>query len=126
MKIIGHPWIECEHFARVDSVEAIQKSPAASILLFEKFSESVDLIRYCHKEGLPFAVRAEGLKSALFAHSLGARYIISKPESAQEIQAVAQHYLFDTEILVSISDESEIEMYAKTGIDGVIFASVIK
>lgn len=126
MKIIGHPWIESERFIRVDSIEAIRKSPTASILLFEKFSESIDLIHDCQKQGLPFAMRAEEAKTALFAHALNARYIIAEHGAAQAIQKLAQHYLFDTQILVEISDESEIETYAMIGLDGVIFPAAIQ
>jgi hypothetical protein len=126
MKIIGHPWIESERFIVVSSVNEIKKSPAASILLFRGIEHSIELLYYCRDEGLPFAVETEELKSMLFAHALGARYILTRDKEAEAFQAVAQHYLFDTEILVSIDEESEIEPYAKMGIDGVIFASFIQ
>ena len=64
--------------------------------------------------------------SILFAHALGARYILSGEKNAEAFQAVAQHYLFDMEILVLIHHEEEIEKYALMGIDGVIFASSIQ
>jgi len=126
MKIIGHPWIESEHFVVVDSVEQIRKSPAGSILLFEEIGQSIELLHHCRNEGLPFAVETGELKSMLFAHALGARYILTGGKEAEAFQAVAQHYLFDTEILVSVVDEMEIEDYARMGIDGAIFASSIQ
>ncbi|MEA3418702.1 MAG: hypothetical protein U9Q90_04810 [Campylobacterota bacterium] len=126
MKIIGHPWIECERFVVVNSLEEIKKSPAGSVLLFGDLANSIVLLRYCRNEDLPFAVETGDVKSALFAHALGARYILLENRLAKEIQALAQHYLFDTEILVMIRDDHEIERYAKMGIDGVIFASSIQ
>ena len=126
MKIIGHPWIESDRFIVVSSVDEIKKSPAASILLFKDIGHSIKLLHYCRDEGLPFAVETKELKSMLFAHALGARYILVGAKEAEAFQALAQHYLFDTEILVSIDEESEIESYAKMGIDGVIFASFIQ
>ncbi len=125
MKIIGHPWVESEVFVTVDSVEMIRESPASSILLFDDIQESVELSHYCQREGLPFAVRVIDLKMALFAHALNARYIVAMNSIALEVQALAQNYLFDTQILVEIVDESEIETYAKQGIDGVLFSSAI-
>ena len=126
MKIIGHPWIESERFVSVDSMEKITKSPAGSILLFDDLAGSIELLHYCKRERLPFALRAGEVKTALFAHALNARYIIAEREMAQEIQELAQHYLFDTQILVEISDESEIETYAKVNVDGVIFPAAIQ
>lgn len=126
MKIIGHPWIESEHFVAACSIDEIKKSQAASVLLFPDIEKSIDLLHYCRREGLPFAVETGDLRNALFAHALGARYILTEVKAAKEFQAVAQHYLFDTEILVLIRDDSEIEYYAKLGIDGVIFASSIQ
>ncbi len=126
MKIIGHPWIESECFVTVDSMEKIVGSPAGSILLFNNLGASIELLHYCQREGLPFALRAGEVKTALFAHALNARYIIAERETAEAIQKLAQHYLFDTQILVEISDESEIETYAEMDLDGVIFPAAIR
>ena len=126
MKIIGHPWIESERFVSVDSIDEIKRSPAASILLFGEIEDSIDMLRYCRDQGLPFAVESDRLNSLLFAHLFGARYIISSGNDVEEFQAVAQHYLFDMEILAAIDDENEIEKYARLGIDGVIFKSYIE
>ena len=126
MKIIGHPWIESERFIVVRSIEAIKKSPPASVLLFDDIDSSIDLLHYCREQGLPFAVKTDALKPMLFAHALGVRYILSREKDAEVFQGVAQHYLFDTEILVMIHHEDEIEKYALMGIDGVIFASSIQ
>ncbi len=126
MKIIGHPWIESERFVTVDSVEKITGSPAGSILLFDDLSASIELLHYCQREGLPFALRTEEVKTALFAHALNARYVIAEKVIVQAIQALAQNYLFDTQILVEIQNENEIEKYARMSIDGVIFSAAIE
>lgn len=126
MKIIGHPWIESEGFVAIDSMKKITGSSAGSILLFDDLAVSIELLHYCQREGLPFALRAGEIKTALFAHALNARYIIAEREAALEIQKLAQYYLFDTQILVEISDESEIEIYAGMGLDGVIFPAAIR
>lgn len=125
MKIIGHPWIVSERFAEVDSIEKIAATPAGTVLLIDDLATSVDLLHYCQREGLPFALRSGDIKTALFAHALNARYILATKEQAPEIQKLAQHYLFDTQILVEITDEEEIELFARMGIDGVLFASAI-
>jgi len=126
MKIIGHPWIESEGFAEINAIEKIAATPAGSILLIADIASSIDLLHYCQREGLPFALRAGEVKTALFAHALNARYIIAEREVAETIQKLAQNYLFDTQILVEISDESEIEIYAEKGLDGIIFPTAIR
>jgi len=126
VKIIGHPWIESERFVTVDSMEKITGSPAGSVLLFDDLSVSIELLHYCQREGLPFALRTEEIKTALFAHALNARYVIAEKVIVQAIQALAQNYLFDTQILVEIQNENEIEKYARMGIDGVIFSAAIE
>ncbi|RLA77382.1 MAG: hypothetical protein DRG30_00225 [Epsilonproteobacteria bacterium] len=126
MKIIGHPWVESESFAQVDAVEKIISTPTGSVLLISDISRSINLLHYCESQGLPFALRAMDIKTALFAHALHARYVIVKKEMAGVIQGLAQNYLFDTQVIVEIEHEDEIEEYARMGIDGVIFPSAIK
>lgn len=126
MKIIGHPWIESERFVQVDAIEKITSTPAGSVLLISDLDTSIDLLHYCEREGLPFALRARDIKTALFAHALHARYVIVEKEIAEVIQGLAQNYLFDTQIIVEIQNESEIEDYARMGIDGVTFPAAIR
>jgi len=44
---------------------------------------------------------------------------------ASKLQKIAENYLFDAKILVPISNESEMEIVAEAGIDGVIFQDAI-
>ncbi len=123
MKIIGHPWIESPKFITIKSKDEIADSSANSILLFEDISESIETIKYVQKEGLAFGVKILNIKDALFAYNLDANYLLVDPSKVEEVQAIAQHYLFDTQIIIIIKSEDEIEKYAKMGIDGVIFSN---
>lgn len=125
MKIIGHPWVESEQFVIISIIEEIVATPTASVLLIESLSNSIEVVQYCQKEALPVAVRVSTLKEALFAHHLDVKYIIVPESIAQEVQSVAQNYLFDAQILIQIDEESHIEECAKMGIDGVIFPTAI-
>lgn len=125
MKIIGHPWVESEQFVVISALEKIVKTPTGSIVLVESLSDSIEIVQYCQNEAIPTAVRVTTLTEALFAHLLDAKYLIVPESIAQEIQSVAQNYLFDTQLLVQIDNESQIEQCAKMGIDGVIFSSAI-
>jgi hypothetical protein len=126
MKIIGHPWIESERFVVVESVEAIRQSPAASVLLFESLETSLEIIEWCRKEHLPWALQTEETRAVLLAQAMGARYLVTTQERAVPFQELAQHYLFDMEILAVIEEESQIEACAERRIDGVLFAEAIE
>jgi hypothetical protein len=121
MKIIGHPLIPHQSFVRIESEIEMLDTPSASVLIFEDLEAQIEWVQHCQSAGLPFMLRAEEPTEAIIAHNLGATYLLVAPESAEMIQAIAQHYLFDMLILVPIDDASQIAHYAHLGIDGVIY-----
>ena len=125
MLIIGHPWIKSQRFVKVFAMEDIQKSEADDIILLGPLVDSHLLAIHCQQNNVPYAVVAHTLDDALFAHALGAKYIICEADDALSIQPVANEYLFDTRILVRIHSEKEISKIARGGVDGVIFADAI-
>jgi hypothetical protein len=125
MIIIGHPWIESPSFAKVFSIEDIQKSNPQDIVLLEPLVDSHTYAQHCKKNNIPFAIVITGLNNAIFANALGAKYIICEEDTALIIQPIAQEYLFDTRILVLIHSEKEISKVAREHIDGVIFPEAI-
>jgi len=125
MKIIGHNWIESPIFKIINSIEDINKTLAKDILLFNDLDKQIDIIQYSNLNNLSFSIRVKNIKEAILSHNLNASYILVLPEMAKEIQDIAQNYLFDTLVLVEISNENEIEYYAKLGVDGVIFSNSI-
>ena len=125
MIIIGHPWVTSQTFRTITSLSQIKQTEPTNVLVLASLATSHEMAVYCQKNHLPYALRSNLLKDALFANALGAKYIICDTLSAKEIQKVAQEYLFDTRILVEINSEEEMETLAKAGIDGVIFTEVI-
>jgi len=125
MKIFGHPWIKYEKFYPVNSIDEIKETPPNSIVSIEPLPSTVELAKYCQANSLDYTLRVENIREAIFANLLKARYIISNRALAKELVPIAQNYLFDTEILVEISQEIEIEEIAKAGIDGAIFTKEI-
>jgi len=126
MKIFGHPWIESKKFYRVYNIEEIQSLEVGGIALLEPLMESIELAKYCLKHSIEYVIPVGTIKEAIFANELGATYVICKEESGFMIQPIAQHYLFDTQLLILISDEKEITKLALQGMDGVVFADVIQ
>jgi hypothetical protein len=124
MKIFGHPWIHSEKFYPISSINEIEKTPPNSTLRLNPLSFSLELAHYCNQNGIAYVLEVKTIKDAIFANQMGCKYIVTKKSLAKEIMPIAQHYLFDTQVLAEIKDESEIEEIAKEGIDGVIFAKV--
>ncbi|SFV57017.1 hypothetical protein MNB_SV-12-197 [hydrothermal vent metagenome] len=120
MRIFNHPWIESELFYSVKSPEEIKETPANSIVLLPTLPSSLNLAKYCQKNSVAYAIRVENIKEAIFANLLGAKYTLSSKELARELMPIAQNYLFDTQILAEIDDDSEIEEMAKVNVDGVV------
>lgn len=125
MIIIGHPWIKSHHFCKVFSIEDIQKSKTDNIVLLEPLVDSHKYAEYCQANDIEFAVVVNTLDDALFSNALGAKYIICQEDDALMIQPIAQEYLFDTQILVLIYTEKDMNKIARRGIDGIIFAEAI-
>ncbi len=125
MIIIGHPWVKSNRFFKVFSIKCIEESQPGDIVLLEPLVDSHNYAIHCQSNNLPFAVVVNTLEDALFANSLGAKYIICEEDDALMIQPIATEYLFDTRILVLIHSEKEIAKIARGKIDGVIFPEAI-
>ncbi len=125
MILFGHPWIASPRFYHIDEVEKIALTPPGSLLLVPFAPENLDLIAHMHANALGFALEVASLKDALFAHNLGAAYIVTTEHLAKTIQKCAEHYLFDAKILCRIEHDDAIEALALEGIDGVLFAKAV-
>ncbi len=120
MKIFGHDWIDSERFYAIDKASDIKKTPSNALLKVEGgLSNSLELVKYCKSNGLRYAVGVESIEEALFANLLDATYILCEKKLAKELMPIAQHYLFDTQVLAYIKKD-EIEEMAKVGVDGVV------
>ena len=121
MKIFGHPWMESETFYSVENIEEIERTPSNALLHIDSLSDYIDLVRYCQENSLAYALKISEIKEAIFANNLGAKYLLCSKELAKELMPIAQNYLFDTQVIAYILDETEIEEMAKIGVDGIKF-----
>lgn len=120
MKIFGHPWIASERFYTISSINDIKRTPANSTLLLNPLPYSLELAQYCQQNSIPYALKVNSIKDAVFANLMKCKYIIAEKALAIELMPIAQNYLFDTQVLGKIEDENEIEIMAVAGVDGVI------
>ncbi len=123
MIILGHKLIPFNPIHRVTKIEEIKETPSNSTILFAFIDEEV--LRYCKKQNISFALHVKSIKEACIANALKAKFIIVNHKLSKEVQSIATEYLFDTKILLQIEEETEIEIAAKSSIDGVIFKNAI-
>lgn len=123
MIIVGNKYLKCDNFARIESLDDIKNTPSNSTLIFKY---DLEIMNYCFSNKLPYALFVSDIKEAIFGNTLGARYLISSESKANEIQKVAEHYMFDSKILVIIQGDEMIENIAKNGIDGVIYNNFLE
>lgn len=118
MLIFGHKFIPFQALHAIDSVEAIQRTPNNSTVLFDFNDETC--IEYCQKNRVAFGLYVHSNTQACLANAMGCTYIVVAPQMVKEVQALANEYLFDTKVMVKVSDVSAIETFCKNGVDGVI------
>jgi len=125
MLIYGHRFIDSPSLYHIQSVEAIQNTPPSSTIFLPFEEKNLDIIKHLNENNINFALEAKNITEVIYASSLNASYIIVKKELAPTIQNIANNYLFDAKILVTLESEDEIQEMALLGVDGIIFSNAI-
>lgn len=125
MLLFGHRFIKNESFYHISDIISIEKTPPSSTLYLTFDEKNLDIIEYFRVNELSFVLSVKNITELIYAESLNASYIVVAPDLAKTAQSIAENYLFDAKVLVSIEEESSIEEMAQLGIDGVIFSSAV-
>jgi hypothetical protein len=125
MLLFGHRFIASERFYHIEDIDRIFHTPSNALLYVEFSEEMLDVLEHMRSNRLKYAVKIESIEALVYAEALDAAYIVVSSELAKDAQRIAEHYLFDAKILVQIEEESEIEVMAYEGIDGVIFPNAV-
>ncbi len=123
MIIVGHRYIGHDKFYGISEIKDIASTPSNTTLLFVY---GLDLMEYCFKNSIPYAVIVSSVLEAIFANNLGAKYLITNQDKSKAIQMIAENYMFDSKILSIIESEEMIETVAKDGIDGVVYKKILE
>ncbi len=118
MIIIGDKYISCDTIKIISSVEDIKTTKPNSVVIFNFNKE---LMSYCMVNNIQYGIKVADIKESIYANSLNARYILPNNNQLNEIQKVAENYMFDSKIIATITNEDEINSLALKEIDGVIF-----
>lgn len=125
MLLFGHPYIDFEPFYHIDEIDSIQLTPPNSTLFLYFKKENLDVIRHLQEHDLSYAIEVSSLSEVVFAHNLGAAYIVVDEALAKSAQNVAETYLFDAKVLCRLENIKTLEEKIIEGIDGVIFSEAI-
>jgi len=125
MLLFGHRFIPSESFYHITTIDAISKTPPSSKVFLEFSEDNLDIIQHLTKNSVKFVLSVENIRELIYASSLEASYILVQKEIAKSAQNIAESYLFDAKILVSLEDENQIEEMAMLNLDGVLFPSAI-
>ncbi|MEA3383314.1 MAG: hypothetical protein U9Q20_01370 [Campylobacterota bacterium] len=123
MIIIGDKYIPYETIEQINSIDDIKSTKPNSTLFFDFNKE---IMQYCMINDISYAVLISSLKESIYANNMNAKYIFCSDKISQNIQKIAENYLFDSKIIATIKSEDEIEKFAIDGIDGVIYDSMLK
>lgn len=125
MLLFGHPYIEFEPFYHIDEIDEIEHTPANSTLFIHFREANLDIIQHMRQNSLTFALEAADLSEVIYAHNLGAKYIVVKETLAKSAQNVAENYLFDAKVLCRLTKDDNLDAKIIEGIDGVIYPQAI-
>ncbi len=125
MILFGHPYIDFEPFYHVNEISEIELTPPNSALFLEFKASNLDIIRHMQHNNIAFALEATDLNEVIFAHNLGAKYIVVNETLAKSAQNCAETYLFDAKVLCRLENGADLEEKIIEGIDGVIFTQAI-
>ena len=125
MLFFGHRFLKNQKFYHVFDIDSIITTPPASTMYIEFDENNLDIINYLQENKMNFALKVKTVTEIAYASSLGATYIVVESHLAKTAQRIAENYLFDSKILVSIQNEDEIEELVLLNVDGVIFPNAI-
>ena len=125
MLLFGHRFIAYQPFYHIEEIDAIDQTPPNSTLFVMFHESNLDIITHLQKHQLPFALEVSTLTELIYAHNLGAQYILVSPTLSKSAQDIAENYLFDAKILCRLESDEMLEEKIIEGIDGVIFSEAI-
>jgi len=125
MLLFGHPYVPSQPFYHIDAIEAIAHTPANSVVSLFFTPENLDIIDYLAQNSIRFALHVETTTNAVIAENLGASYLIVLPKYGEDIQKVAEHYLFDAKVLGYIEEMNDLEDLIEMRLDGAIFSDAM-
>jgi hypothetical protein len=123
MILIGDELVPFGDISFISNIEQISNTKANSTVLFT-YDEKI--LKYVYDNELSSAVIVKSIKDAIYCNNLNVKYIISEKPLSQQIQKIADNYMYDSKNLAIIDSNDEFEEMARNEIDGIIYRSLIQ
>lgn len=126
MILFGHPYVPSEQFYHIESIEAIRRTPANSLITLFFASENLDIIEHLRRNAIRFALHVDTPSDAVISENLGAAYLIVNPaKNGAAIQKIAEYYLFNAKVLGYVDTPDHLEQLIELRLDGAVFPEAI-
>lgn len=125
MLLFGHPLIPSPQFYHIASIDAIANTPSNSIIALFFEEQNLDIISHLHLNSIRFALYVTSEVEAILGENLRATYLIVTAKNGEEIQKVAEHYMFDAKVLGYCEELDHLDKLIDMRLDGAIFADAI-
>jgi hypothetical protein len=125
MILFGHPLIQSEQLYHIESIDAILNTPSNSIIALFFEEQNMDIITHLRNNHIRFALYVANTTEAIVAENLRATYLVVNNKNGEEIQKVAEHYMFDAKVLGYCENIDNLEKLIDMRLDGAIFAEAI-
>ena len=125
MILFGHPLVHNEQFYHIGSIDAILNTPSNSIIALFFEEQNMDIITHLRNNHIRFALYVTNAVEAVLAENLRATYLIVNSKNGEDIQKVAEHYMFDAKVLGYCENIDNLERLIDMRLDGAIFAEAI-
>lgn len=123
MILIGDELVPFGDISFISNIEQISNTKANSTVLFT-YDEKI--LKYVYDNELSSGVIVKSIKDAIYCNNLNVKYIISEKPLSQQIQKIADNYMYDSKNLAIIDSNDEFEEMARNEIDGIIYRSLIQ
>ncbi len=123
MILLGDDVVSYHNLFLIEKIEDIKNTTTNSVVAF---SYDIDLMRYCQKNEVEYAVIIADIKEIIYASALDAKYIICQKQHSVQAQKIAENYMFDSKILTIINSSDEISWVAINEIDGAIYQRLLR
>jgi hypothetical protein len=106
-----------------DAIEQIESTPANSVVILPFNNKDLPIYE---KNNQHLAIKVTSILEFILVAKCNVKYAISEYSLAVKLQKITENYFYDTKVLGTIIDESEIEKAALDELDGVYYSKYIR
>ena len=107
-------------FSPIQASSDIKSTKANSVVYFT-LKDNYELVKYCNKNNIKFALVIENIREAVFSNALHASFIFTNKALSANVQKIVENYMFDAKNILVLENDDDIDFAITHEIDGVIY-----